>query len=79
MLKIFSVKIPVFLLVSLLCGCSAVKNTFFREALEQATNSEVKYGSACMSLQARCREQFYSEWETSDGTLGCSCSKSKYD
>ncbi len=39
-----------------------------------AANTQVAYDKMqCRTIQSRCVQGHYEEWETSDGTPGCSC------
>ncbi|MFV8780989.1 hypothetical protein ACNKU7_01085 [Microbulbifer sp. SA54] len=53
-------------------GC----DTLGRIALEQATDSRIRYGAQCESLRMQCRPENYRQWQTSKGELGCSCAGS---
>ena len=64
-------------LVFLITACTA---SDFRDvagkAAANAANSEVGYSSSqCFVVKQQCIEGYYEEWQTSDGTQGCSCAK----
>ncbi|WP_160151615.1 hypothetical protein [Microbulbifer sp. ALW1] len=61
--------------ILLFIGSAAGCETLTRMALEGASNSKVRYGSQCQALRMQCQDANYSEWQTLNGRLGCSCAK----
>lgn len=73
-----SVKIMlVVAIVTLFTGCT---NNQVRQlvgsAVADGADTEVKYNPLeCRTLQQRCVQGDYQEWETSNKDMGCSCKK----
>jgi hypothetical protein len=73
-----SVKIMlVVAIVTLFTGCT---NNHVRQlvgsAVADGADTEVKYNpQECRTLQQRCVQGDYQEWETSNKDMGCSCKK----
>lgn len=64
-------------IVTLSVGCT---NTHVRQivgsAIADGADTEVRYNAQeCKSLQQRCVQGDFQEWETSDKEMGCSCKK----
>lgn len=61
----------------LLCGCTSQGGRqLIGNALGNAADTEVRYSAAeCNTLQQRCVQGDYQEWQTSDKQMGCSCKK----
>lgn len=60
-----------------LSSCSSINSkTFWGNAMGNAADTELRYTTLeCKTLQQRCVQGDYQEWETSDKQMGCSCKK----
>ncbi|GAC21161.1 hypothetical protein [Paraglaciecola arctica] len=74
----FSIKVILVVAVAtLFAGCT--KNNvrqFVGSAVADGADTEVKYNALeCRTLQQRCVQGDFQEWETSNKDMGCSCKK----
>ncbi|MGJ8680321.1 hypothetical protein [Paraglaciecola sp.] len=76
MKKSFIVSMVIFS-ISLLSSCTTKQaQQLIGHAIADGANTEVRYNaSQCRTLQMRCVQGEFQEWETSDKEMGCSCKK----
>ncbi len=72
-MKIFFSRLAVLTMLVALSGCSVFGNWLAVEALQEASDSRIAYGSSCLHMSTTCSASRYREWPTSDGRTGCSC------
>lgn len=70
-------KLVALLSVLLVCGCSAnAARDIIGKGVANAAKTEVGYTpQQCFVVKSQCVQGHFEEWQTSDGTLGCSCKK----
>ncbi|WP_339725645.1 hypothetical protein [uncultured Paraglaciecola sp.] len=63
--------------VTLSTGCTKSHvRQFVGSAVADGADTEVKYNALeCKTLQQRCVQGDFQEWETSNKDMGCSCKK----
>lgn len=63
--------------VTLSTGCTTKQVTHFvGGAIADGADTQVSYDvHGCRTLQQRCVQGDFQEWETSDKEMGCSCKK----
>ncbi|MEP0174063.1 MAG: hypothetical protein ABJH28_16885 [Paraglaciecola sp.] len=74
-----SIKVALMLAFTV-CFTAACTNNNIRQVMGSAVangaDTQVKYSAfECTTLQQRCVQGEYQEWQTSDKELGCSCKK----
>lgn len=64
-------------LVTLSTGCTKSHvRQFVGSAVADGADTEVKYNALeCRTLQQRCVQGDFQEWQTSNKDMGCSCKK----
>lgn len=64
-------------LLAILTGCTnSHVRQFVGSAIADGADTQVKYNAQeCRTLQQRCVQGDFQEWETSDKEMGCSCKK----